>query len=63
MIPCGLYADIYPVSDWEWDFVRDDISDTTVPVVFTLTAGQRTLQISRREGGTGLDAIAIFAIN
>ena len=46
-----------------WDFARDDVSGTTDPVVFTLMAGQHELQISRREDGTGLDAIAIFAVD
>jgi hypothetical protein len=46
-----------------WDLVRDWIgtAETDVdPVIFTLTAGEHELQISRREDGTGLDAIAIF---
>jgi len=47
-----------------WDFVRDwfDGAPDVDPVVFTLTAGQHELQISRREDGTALDAIAIFAL-
>jgi hypothetical protein len=46
-----------------WDLVRDDYDDVTDPVVFTLTAGPHELQISHREDGTGLDAIAILAVN
>jgi hypothetical protein len=46
-----------------WDFVRDDWSGGPDPTVFTLTAGQHEFQISHREDGTGIDAIAIFAIN
>ena len=49
-----------------WSFVRDWIgtAETDVdPVIFTLTAGQHELQISRREDGTALDAIAIFAVD
>ncbi|MHC4507964.1 MAG: discoidin domain-containing protein [Planctomycetota bacterium] len=47
-----------------WDFVRDWFSGApdVDPVVFTLTAGQHELQISRREDGTALDAIAIFVV-
>ncbi len=46
-----------------WDLVHDDYEDVTDPVVFTLTAGTHGLQISHREDGTGLDAIAILAVN
>jgi hypothetical protein len=46
-----------------WDLVHDDYDDVTDPVVFTLTAGPHELQISHREDGTGLDAIAILAVN
>ncbi len=52
-----------PDGEMVWDFARDDVSGTTDPVVFTLMAGQHELQISRREDGTGLDAIAIFAVD
>jgi hypothetical protein len=48
-----------------WDLVRDWFGspETDVdPVVFTLTAGQHELRISRREDGTALDAIAILAV-
>ena len=54
---------IFNSSEFVWDFVRDDVGATTDPVVFTLTAGQHELQISRREDGTALDAIAIFSVN
>jgi hypothetical protein len=46
-----------------WDLVHEDYDDVTDPVVFTLTAGQHELHISHREDGTGLDAIAILAVN
>ncbi len=46
-----------------WDLVHDDYEDVTDPVVFTLTAGPHELQISHGEDGTGLDAIAILAVN
>ncbi|MCH8218729.1 MAG: hypothetical protein IH892_18380 [Planctomycetes bacterium] len=49
--------------EFVWDFVRDAIGVDTDPIVFTLTAGQHELQITRREDGTALDAIAIFAVD
>ena len=45
------------------DLVFDDQEGRTDPVVFTMTAGQHELQVSRREDGTGLDAIAILSAN
>ncbi|MCH8219215.1 MAG: hypothetical protein IH892_20855, partial [Planctomycetes bacterium] len=55
---------LFDGDEFVWDFVRDDAGDTTTdPIVFTLTAGQHELQIARREDGTALDAIAIFAVN
>ena len=49
--------------EFVWDFVRDDVGVGTDPIVFTLTAGQHELQIARREDGTALDAIWIFAVD
>ena len=55
---------LFSGKDFVWDFVRDDAGDTTTdPIIFTLTAGQHELQITRREDGTALDAIAIFSVN
>ncbi len=48
---------------FSWDFVRDTSGPDTDPIIFTLTAGQHELQITRREDGTALDAIAIFAVD
>ena len=49
--------------DFVWDFVRETEGSVTDPLIFTLTAGQRELQVTRREDGTALDAIAIFAVD
>lgn len=51
-----------PYGEFVWDFILDDVEGRTDPVVFTLTAGQHDLQISRREDGLGIDAIAILAV-
>lgn len=48
-----------------WDLVEDWLGGglpDTDPVIFTLTAGQHELQISRREDGTALDAITVLAV-
>ena len=52
-----------PTGVMVWDLVFDDQEGRTDPVVFTMTAGQHELQVSRREDGTGLDAIAILSAN
>ena len=49
--------------DFVWDFVRETEGSVTDPLIFTLTAGQHELQVTRREDGTALDAIAIFAVD
>jgi hypothetical protein len=65
-IRCG---GVFPTDEQDvmvWDFVRDWFGSAVIPdtdpVIFTLTAGQHELRISRREDGTGLDAIAIFLV-
>ena len=47
---------------WHWDeFHNDDQNDNVV--YFTLSAGQHTLEIAKREDGTMLDAIVISKID
>jgi len=43
---------------WHWDEIHNDQQDDNV-VHFTLSAGQHTLEIAKREDGTRLDAIVI----
>jgi len=46
---------------WHWDeFHNDDQNDNVV--YFTLSAGQHTLEIAKREDGILLDAIAIMGV-
>ena len=43
---------------WHWDEIHNDQQDDNV-VHFTLSAGQHTLEIAKREAGALLDAIVI----
>ncbi|HUV26260.1 MAG TPA: hypothetical protein VMW34_02735 [Anaerolineales bacterium] len=43
---------------WHWDEIHNDQQDDNV-VHFTLSAGQHTLEIAKREDGTMLDAVLI----
>lgn len=43
---------------WHWDEIHNDEQDDNV-VHFTLSAGDHTLEIAKREDGTLLDAIVI----
>ncbi len=43
---------------WHWDEIHNDQQDDNV-VYFTLSAGQQTLEIAKREDGAKLDAILI----
>jgi hypothetical protein len=52
-----------PQGSINWDLVIDEFGSDTIPLVFTLTAGQHQLQVALREDGTGLDVIAILAVN
>ena len=45
-----------------WDLVHDEDNNNTV-VEWTLTAGDYTLEVGRREDGTVLDAIAIVFVS
>lgn len=54
---------LFGSQELSWDLVPESNGPDTDPAVFTLSAGQHELQISRREDGTVLDAIAIFAID
>jgi hypothetical protein len=49
-------------TDWHWETVHSATEGNRV-VAFTLTAGQHTLEIARREDGTLVDAIAIVKID
>jgi hypothetical protein len=42
---------------WHWDEIHDQQADNVVH--FTLSAGEHTLEIAKREDGTLLDAIVI----
>jgi len=53
-----LFNTLTPSDAFGWSPVTDDNDGDTV-VEFTLTAGQHTLEIGRREDGAFLDAIAI----
>ena len=46
---------------WHWDEFHNDDQDDNV-VNFTLSAGQHTLEIAKREDGTLLDAIVIIGV-
>jgi hypothetical protein len=55
----GVYAlwDTVISTVWAWDQVNNrDVAD---PVVYSLTAGQHTLIVKQREGGTKLDRLLI----
>jgi hypothetical protein len=43
---------------WHWDEIHNDQQDDNV-VHFTLSAGQHTLEIAKREDGAKLDAVMI----
>jgi hypothetical protein len=43
---------------WHWDEIHNDQQDDNV-VHFTLSAGQHTLEIAKREDGAKLDAVLI----
>jgi hypothetical protein len=46
-------------AEWHWDEVHDDEQNGDPTVIWTLPAGQHTLEIARREDGGLLDAILI----
>jgi hypothetical protein len=49
-------------ADWHWEPVHSATDGNRV-VEFTLTAGQHTLEIARREDGTVVDAVAIVKLD
>jgi rhamnogalacturonyl hydrolase YesR len=49
-------------SSWRWDDVHDSDNNSNV-MVYTLTAGQHTLEIANREDGVQLDRIYISSRN
>ncbi|MHC4594983.1 MAG: hypothetical protein ACYS19_08570, partial [Planctomycetota bacterium] len=48
---------------WSWNDVFSDDDDENATVLFTLPAGQHTLEIGYREDGAMLDAIVISKID
>ncbi|MCH7558289.1 MAG: hypothetical protein IIB56_12655, partial [Planctomycetes bacterium] len=46
-------------AEWHWDEVHDEEQSGNPTVIWTLSAGQHTLEIARREDGGLLDAILI----
>jgi hypothetical protein len=45
-------------ADWHWDFVHDDVANTT-PITFSLTAASHTLCVAYREDDTRLDVLVV----
>jgi hypothetical protein len=52
------WNDIKLGNSWHWDFVHDDVNEST-PILFPLVVGEHRLCLAYREDGTKLDSLLI----